>query len=91
LKPFVLKAIRPGTPALTTSSGEREVHLVKLDGAQYVSDPDKNGAVLVAGSPKGPKMGWMRLKRGHQGLLPKNTAYQFRATKPTVIVLQTSW
>lgn len=69
--------------------GEFDVHLVKLDAAQQVSDPDKNGAVLVAGSPKGPKMGWMRLKRGHQGLLPKNTAYQFRATKPAVIVLQT--
>jgi hypothetical protein len=35
-------------------------------------------------------MGWMKLSRGHQGLLPKNTAYQFRtAGDPGVIVLQT--
>ena len=35
-------------------------------------------------------MGWMKLSRGHQGLLPKNTAYQFRAAgEPGVIVLQT--
>ena len=70
--------------------GEVEVHLVKLDATQTVADEEKNGAVLVKGEPKGPKMGWMKLTRGHQGLLPKNTAYQFRtAGSPGVIVLQT--
>jgi hypothetical protein len=70
--------------------GEVEVHLVKLDAAQTVADENKNGAVLVKGEPKGRKMGWMKLSRGHQGLLPKNTAYQFRApARPGVIVLQT--
>ena len=70
--------------------GEVEVHLVKLDNDQVVADENKNGAVLVKGEPKGPKMGWMKLTRGHQGLLPKNTAYQFRtAGSPGVIVLQT--
>ena len=59
--------------------GDVEVHLVKLEGGQIVKDENKNGAVLVAGEPQGKKMGWMRLKRGHQGMLPKNTAYQFRA------------
>jgi hypothetical protein len=35
-------------------------------------------------------MGWMKLSRGHQGLLPKHTAYQFRTPgEPGVIVLQT--
>jgi hypothetical protein len=34
-------------------------------------------------------MGWMKIKRGHQALLPKNTAYQFRAAKPAVLVQQT--
>jgi hypothetical protein len=34
-------------------------------------------------------MGWMRLKRGHQALIPANTAYQFRAAQPGVIILQT--
>jgi hypothetical protein len=69
--------------------GEVEIHLVKLDPAQGVADPDKNGAVLVKGEPRGPKMGWMKLKRGHQGMLPKGCAYQFRAVKPAVVILQT--
>lgn len=69
--------------------GDIEVHLVKLEARQTVPDADKNGAVRVEGTPQGQKMGWMRLKRGHQALLPKNTAYQFRSAKPGVIVLQT--
>lgn len=69
--------------------GEVEVHLVQLDASQVVADENKNGAVLVQGEPKGKKMGWMKLTRGHQALLPKNTAYQFRtAGEPGVIVLQ---
>jgi hypothetical protein len=69
--------------------GEVEIHLVKLDASQTVADENKNGAVLVAGEPRGQKMGWMKIKRGHQALLPKNTAYQFRAAKASVLVLQT--
>lgn len=69
--------------------GDVEVHLVKLDAAQAVPDVEHNGAVLVEGEPRGPKMGWMKLSRGHQGLLPKNTAYQFRSARPGVLVLQT--
>ena len=66
-----------------------EIHLIKLDKFQVVQDEEKNGAVLVNGEPKGQKMGWMKLKRGHQGMLPKNTAYQFRSAEPSVVVLQT--
>lgn len=66
-----------------------EVHLVQLEAGQTVSDADKNGAILVVGEPKGKKMGWMKLKRGHQGMLPKNTAYQIRAKVPSVVILQT--
>ena len=69
--------------------GEVDIHLVKLDAEQVVPDTEHNGAVLVEGEPRGRKMGWMRLTRGHQGLLPKNTAYQFRSARPGVIVLQT--
>ncbi|ROT45779.1 hydroxyquinol 1,2-dioxygenase [Pusillimonas sp. NJUB218] len=66
-----------------------EVHLIKLDPSQHVKDTEKNGSVLVEGDPKGPKMGWIHLRRGHQAMLPANTAYQFRAAQPSVIVLQT--
>lgn len=69
--------------------GTVEIHLVKLDGGQAVQDADKEGAVLVDGEPKGPKMGWMKLGRGHQGMLPAGSAYQFRSKKPGVIILQT--
>lgn len=69
--------------------GEVEVHLVQLAGEQMVADPDHEGAVLVKGEPVGKKMGWMKLRRGHQGMLPKNTAYQFRSAKPGVVIVQT--
>jgi hypothetical protein len=69
--------------------GEVEVHLVKLGASQTVPDANKNGAILVEGAPQGQAMGWMKLRRGHQGLLPKNTAYQFRSAKPGVVILQT--
>ena len=69
--------------------GEVEIHLVKLQGEQVVPDAEHNGAVLLKGAPLGQKMGWMKCKRGHQALLPKNSAYQFRSSKPGVVVLQT--
>ena len=69
--------------------GEVDVHLVKL-GRAAVADPEKNGAIKLAGEPAGKKMGWMKLKRGHQGMLPAHSAYQFRAGKPAVLVLQTT-
>jgi hypothetical protein len=69
--------------------GEVEIHLVKLGGEQVVPDAEHNGAVLVKGEPMGQKMGWLKIKRGHQALLPKNSAYQFRAAKPAVVILQT--
>ncbi|MFD1709908.1 hydroxyquinol 1,2-dioxygenase [Ottowia sp. GY511] len=70
--------------------GTVEIHLVQLDAEQAVADTEKNGAVLLEGEPQGKKMGWMKLTRGHQGMLPKNTAYQFRvAGDPGVLIMQT--
>jgi hypothetical protein len=96
---YVLEALRAeGTSPWFTCAhdefalcmdGEVEVHLVKLDGRQAVADAEKNGAVLVKGEPEGRKMGWMTIRRGHQALLPKNCAYQFRAAQPGMLVLQT--
>ncbi|UYN93230.1 MAG: hydroxyquinol 1,2-dioxygenase [Enhydrobacter sp.] len=66
--------------------GEVEVTLVKLD------DPppaDRNGAVAVDGEPRGRRMGLIRLKRGHQALLPAGAAYRFAASKPGVVLQQT--
>jgi hypothetical protein len=69
--------------------GEVEIHLVQLSSEQTVPDAEHNGAVLVRGEPQGPKMGWLKIRRGHQALLPKNSAYQFRSAKPAVLVMQT--
>lgn len=69
--------------------GEVEIHLVQLAGEQVVPDADHEGAVLVKGEPRGRKMGWMTLRRGHQALLPKNSAYQFRSARPAVVIIQT--
>ena len=69
--------------------GEVDIDLVKLDTEQTVPDVEHNGAVLVKGEPKGAKMGWMRIRRGHQALMPKNSAYRFRAARPAVLVQQT--
>src|SRR5690349_6825557 len=95
---YVMEAVRTeGTSPWYTCSHDEfalcmdkevEIHLVKLNSPQ--ADPDKNGAVLVNGEPEGRKMGWMKLRRGHQGLLPANCAYQFRNNEqPGVVVLQT--
>ncbi|HEY4211151.1 MAG TPA: hypothetical protein VGM84_06705 [Steroidobacteraceae bacterium] len=69
--------------------GEVEIQLFKLDASQTVADKERNGTVAVKGEPRGAKMGWIKLKRGHQGMLPANCAYQFRAASPGVLVLQT--
>ena len=69
--------------------GEVEIHLVQLQGEQIIPDPEHLGAVRLKGEPKGKTMGWMKLKRGHQALLPKNSAYQFKSARPAVVVLQT--
>jgi hypothetical protein len=69
--------------------GEIEVHYIKLDDAQKIAPPAKEGSVRIQGTPPGRKMGVIRLKRGHQALLPAGAAYQFRAKKRGVLLLQT--
>ena len=69
--------------------GEVEVHLVQIGPAQQVPDAAHPGAILVEGMPQGARMGSMRLRRGHQAMLPANAAYQFRACQPGVLVIQT--
>jgi hypothetical protein len=65
--------------------GEIEVELVKL--AKLPADGQ--GAVQIGESPRGQRMGLIRLKRGHQALLPAGCGYRFTATKLGVILQQT--
>jgi hypothetical protein len=64
--------------------GEVEIHLVKND-APAIGE----GAHRLPQAPQGARMGWMKLTRGHQGLLPAGSCYQFRAARPAVLVIQT--
>jgi hypothetical protein len=73
--------------------GEVEVELVKLArggaGAGDAGGGGKSGSVHVDGEPLGPRMGRIRLKRGHQALLPKGAAYRFNAARPSAMIQQT--
>jgi hypothetical protein len=68
--------------------GTVDIHLYKLAAGAAVEGA-RNGAVLVNGEPNGQYMGWMRIYRGHQAMLPAGTAYQFRSPAAAVLVLQT--
>ena len=65
--------------------GVVEVELVKLDAPPR----GKDGAVLLGEAPKGKRMGLIRLRRGHQALLPAGCGYRFTATTLGVILQQT--
>jgi hypothetical protein len=69
--------------------GEVTVEYVKLDRPESVAPAEKEGTVLVEGEPRGKRMGTIRLKRGHQALLPKGAAYRFKAARPSAMIQQT--
>ncbi len=69
--------------------GQVEIHLVKLNDPRSILAGDTHGTVRVPGTPVGRKMGRLKLRRGHQALLPAGAAYQFVAGQPGVILLQT--
>lgn len=69
--------------------GEIIVELVKMDNPDLCPSPESQGAHLIEGQPSGPKMGWIKLRRGHMGLLPVGSAYRFSAETPCCLLLQT--
>jgi hypothetical protein len=74
--------------AALSMDAEVEVHYIKPD--QPLVPPDKEGTVKLDGEPKGQKMGWVKIRRGHMALLPAGAAYQFRNSgKPGVLLVQT--
>ncbi|MEQ1873481.1 MAG: hydroxyquinol 1,2-dioxygenase [Ilumatobacteraceae bacterium] len=94
---YVIEAIRAeGTSewrtcahdeSVTMMDGEVAVELIKLDNPVVPSD--KAGSIRLSGQPAGRRMGRLVLRRGHQGLLPANSAYRFVASRPSVMLLQT--
>ena len=95
---YVIEAIRaegvsawraPGQDEFAlVMDGEVEIHLLKLADPGVVPAGTK-GSVELAGTPAGKMMGTVRARRGHMTLLPVLAAYQFRADRPAVILLQT--
>lgn len=69
--------------------GQVSVEYVKLDDADTVAPAAKDGTVLVRGEPRGKRMGVVRLRRGHQALLPRGAAYRFTADRPSAMIQQT--
>jgi hypothetical protein len=70
--------------------GRVEIELVKLDFPGTVVPAGVEGSVRLVGAPVGRNMGFMRLGRGHQALLPPRAAYRFRSTAGVgVVLLQT--
>ena len=49
----------------------------------------ERGSNALTGDPSGPSMGRVVARRGHMTLLPVGAAYQFRAERPAVVLLQT--
>jgi hypothetical protein len=69
--------------------GDVTVEYVKLEDPAAAATASKEGTVLVKGEPRGKRMGTIRLKRGHQALLPKGAAYRFVANKVSAMIQQT--
>jgi hypothetical protein len=68
--------------------GEIEFTFHKLTDGEVPSQT--NGASRLQDSPKGPRMGRVIARRGHEVLLPTGTAYQLSAAKTSVALIQTS-
>jgi hypothetical protein len=68
--------------------GAMEIRFVEPADDTLVPGDDHPGAVRLEAEPAGRAMGWVRLGRGHQALLPAGAAYQFRPQDVGVVLLQ---
>lgn len=70
--------------------GRIEVQLIKLAQPDRLVDPAAEGArQLGEQAPEGKRMGRIILGRGHMALLPKGSAYRFRAESEAAMIFQT--
>ena len=68
--------------------GEVEVELQKLSEPARVIE-NRDGAHRLDALPPSKKMGRIVLGRGHMALLPRQSAYRFRAAAPSALMFQT--
>jgi hypothetical protein len=95
---YVIETLRAegGSPWFTAAhdefavvlDGEIDVHFIKPSDGPLV-EPNTEGTVRLDGQPSGQVMGYVRLKRGHQALLPADAAYRFEAVTKGVVLVQT--
>src|SRR5438552_1173640 len=64
--------------------GEVTVTFMQIDPAQIAAG--KDGTQALKGDPMGKRIGTIRLRRGHQALLPKGTGYRFSAKSASVMI-----
>tara|TARA_B110001469_G_C9560791_1_gene278166 strand:- start:370 stop:843 length:474 start_codon:yes stop_codon:yes gene_type:complete len=68
--------------------GATEIYFVKPSDLSVMAPEEKEGAVKIAEEPEGKKMGVVKIKFGHQALLPAGAAYQFNASEVSVLMIQ---
>jgi hypothetical protein len=68
--------------------GEVEFMFVKPEDEGVVPPKDKEGSVRLEGEPAGRRMGTVVARNGHMTLLPAGAAYQMRASRPGVVLMQ---
>jgi hypothetical protein len=68
--------------------GEIEFTFFQLTDAEKPSH--KAGAIRLQADPKGKRMGRVIARRGHEVLLPQGAAYQLKAARASVALIQTS-
>ncbi|MEY4641473.1 MAG: hypothetical protein RLZZ227_1467 [Pseudomonadota bacterium] len=68
--------------------GEIEFTFFELTDAEKPSHT--HGATRLKADPKGKRMGRVIARRGHEVILPQGSAYQLKAAKPSVLLVQTS-
>jgi hypothetical protein len=73
--------------AALVMDGEVEVHLIQPE--KPLVPAGKEGSVRLDARPTGKEMGYVVARRGHMALLPRGAAYQFRARKLSVLLIQT--
>ena len=94
---YVIEAIR-AEGASDWQACNHDEFVVVMDGEVIVEFAEPGEAVIAEGKdgsqrlsrpPTGRRMGRVHLEKGHQALLPKGAAYQFRAARPSVMIQQT--
>ena len=96
---YVLEAVRAeGTSPwricshdefVITMDGQIDFRFVKPNDPSIAPTDNKEGSIRLASEPPGKLMGTVRARTGHMTLLPGGAAYQMRAERPSVLLVQT--